>query len=148
MLTQALQQQLQAFRQQHPELQVPPPIFAEMEAEVVAYDAEAQLLRIRMPVQARFQNPMGAMQGGMIAAAVDNALGPLSFLVAPPSVTAQLNVTYLRPITAASAFLEVEAGVTAHAGRQLLLTAQVFDAEGRLAAVAQATNTVLRPAQQ
>ena len=36
----------------------------------------------------------------MIVAAIDNTLGPLSFLVALPSVTTQLNTSYIRPVTA------------------------------------------------
>jgi len=35
------------------------------------------------------------MQGGMIAAAVDNTIGPLSFLVAAPNVTRRLEMKYI-----------------------------------------------------
>jgi len=54
------------------DLQIPPPSFEEMNAEIRAYDPEAQTLRVRMPVAARYENPTGAMQGGFVCAALDN----------------------------------------------------------------------------
>jgi acyl-coenzyme A thioesterase PaaI-like protein len=53
-----------------------------MRAKVVGY-VEGESMTVRFPFDVRFTNPMGVMQGGMIAAAIDNALGPLSYLVAP-----------------------------------------------------------------
>ncbi len=125
-------------------LSIPPPVFEEMKGELLDY-LEGQSLQARFPVARRYQNPMGAMQGGMIAAAMDNTLGPLSFLVAPPSTTTQLNVTYLRPVTADLAYIYVEARVEALTRRQVILSARVSDDQGRLLALGQAIQVVVRP---
>ena len=87
---------------------------------------------------------MGVMQGGMVAAAVDGVIGPLSYLVAPPSVTAQLTMTYLAPASGELAFVEVEARLVSRAGRQLVFDATVTDPDGAELAVARATQTVVR----
>ena len=75
------------FGKQLDQYLIPPPVFIEMQGEIIAFNLEKQTLEARYPVQKRYQNPYRAMQGGMIGAAVDNTLGPLSLLVAPPNVT-------------------------------------------------------------
>ena len=79
-----------------------------------------------------------------MAAAVDNVVGPLSYLVAPPSVTAQLTMTYLAPVTPDVEVIEVEARLASRAGRQLVLDATVRTLDGRDLALARATQTVVR----
>ena len=131
-------------------LKLPPPVFADMETEVRDYrpgDAETHVgatLVARFPVLERYQNPMGVMQGGVIAAAVDNVVGPLAYLVAPPSATSQLTMTYLAPVTPDTEHVEVEARLVARAGRQLVFDAVVRSPDGAELAVARATQTVLR----
>lgn len=131
-------------------LQIPPPVFEDMGAEVRDYrpgEAETHLgaaLVCRFPVRERYQNPMGVMQGGVVAAAVDNVIGPLSYLVAPPSVTAHLALTYLRPVTPDLDWVDVEARLVSRAGRQLVFDASVRAPDGAELAVARATQTVVR----
>ncbi|PEN12604.1 thioesterase [Longibacter salinarum] len=126
------------------DLQLPPPCYEEMEAEAVSFDAGAEVLVVRLPVQQRYQNPLGLMQGGFIAAAIDNTLGPLSFLVAPPSVTTQMSTQYLRPVPPSVDYIEVEGRVAERAGRQLFLEATVRLPNGKTAARAQATCQIRR----
>lgn len=75
----------------------PPNCFVEMGAEFQEY-VEGESLLVRFPVQEKYQNPLAFMQGGFLLAAIDNTIGPLSYMVAPPSVTTTLNATYLRPV--------------------------------------------------
>ena len=51
-------------------LQIPPPCLIDMQGEPVAY-VEGESLTMRFPVLARYQNPIGHMQGGFIVAALD-----------------------------------------------------------------------------
>jgi acyl-coenzyme A thioesterase PaaI-like protein len=127
------------------DLQIPPPIFLDMEAEFVAYNALAQTLTVRFPVQPRYQNAMGYMQGGMIAAAVDNVIGPLSFMVAPPNVTKTLEMTYLRPIPPSLEAIIVEARLLAVEGRELLFAAEVRREPDTVLAKALARHHTRRP---
>lgn len=125
-------------------LKLPPPVFEDMEARVIAADPGAGTLRVRFPVRERYQNPMGLMQGGMIAAAVDNVLGPLSYLVAPPSVTQQLTLTYMAPVGADVPHIEIEGRLVERAGRTLVLDARVEAPGGAVLALARATCQVVR----
>lgn len=132
-----------------PGLRIPPPVFADMEAEVHDYvpgEAETHLgarLTVAMPIRERYLNPMGHVQGGVIAAMIDNAVGPLSYLVAPPSATTHLSVTYLAPVTPDQGTVDVTATLAQRAGRTLVIDAEVR-AGGDVLAVARATQTLLR----
>ncbi len=94
-------EQLNQQTSQNSGLKLPPPIALLMEVEFVSYE-EGESMTNRFPVKESYQNPAGHMQGGMIAAAVDNTVGPLSFLLAPYSTTTHLNLTYIRPVTLSS----------------------------------------------
>lgn len=123
--------------------QLPPPVFVEMGAEFVAVDREAQTICVRFPVQARFENPMGFMQGGMIAAAIDNTIGPLSFLVGPPSVTKVLEVKYRRPVDRNMTYIEVEAACTSQNETALTFSATVRSDSRKLLAEATAHHVII-----
>ena len=122
--------------------QIPPNVFVDMDGSFIVYQ-EGVSLTVRFPVQTRYQNPLGLMQGGMIVAAIDNAIGPLSYLVAPPSVTMQLNTSYLRKVTPEDAYIEVEARVVERAGKHLYLSAEVRNPAGQVVALAHATCALL-----
>lgn len=123
---------------------MPPNIFVDMDGRFIAYQ-EGVSLTVRFPVQERYQNPLGLMQGGVIVAAIDNVIGPLSYLVAPPSVTMQLNTSYLRKVTPQDAYIDVEARVIERSGKHLYLSAEVRNPAGQIVALAQATCALLRP---
>jgi len=131
-------------------LKLPPPVFELMKAEVRDYrpatetEGVGAVLLVRFPVQEAFQNPMGVMQGGMIAAAIDNTVGPLSFLVAPPSMTSQLSLSYLAPVSPDLAHIDVEARLVARAGRQLVFDATVSAPDGTTLVMARASQTIVR----
>ena len=65
-----------------PGLQIPPPCLTGMGAEPVAW-RDGESLTMRFPVRPEYANPLGYMQGGFIVAALDNTLGPFSYLIAP-----------------------------------------------------------------
>lgn len=123
-------------------LQIPPPCFTEMRAEPLDY-ADGSLLSLRFPVQARYQNPLGYMQGGFIVAAIDNTIGPFSYLVAPPSVTARLGVDYLRPVLPAMTHIDCIARLVQRTRRSLYLSAEVLGPDGKVIALCQATQQLL-----
>ncbi len=112
-------------------IKIPPNVFLEMDGEMMTYTPGESLV-VRFPVKEKYQNPFGFMQGGMVAAAVDNTIGPLSMLVAPPSVTTQLNTTYIRPIDANQDFITITATVVEKTKRTLHLQADVKNEAGKL----------------
>ena len=126
------------------DLKIPPPVFVEMGGEFVDFNMAKKSLTVRFPVQERYQNPMGYMQGGVIAAAVDNVIGPLSFMVAPPSVTKTLEMVYLRPILPSIDEITVVARLAEEDGRELLFEAEVRRGTDTVLAKATSRNVVLR----
>ena len=125
------------------EFLIPPPVFKAMQGEFLNFDKEAGVLETQFPVLEAFLNPYGSMQGGMVAAAVDNTFGPLGMLVAPPNVTRRLEMKYSHPVTLDLEFITVTAKLHSREGRWLVLTADVRDQSGRILARAKATHWIL-----
>jgi uncharacterized protein (TIGR00369 family) len=142
-----LPDELVALGEQKPVLKLPPPVFLEMGGEFVTVDTAVSppTLTVRFPVEARFQNPLGYMQGGIIAALVDNTIGPLSFMVAPPSVTKTLLMEYVRPIPPEMAQVVVQAWAVRIEARELELRAEVRNEAGEILSKATAVHTILKP---
>ncbi|MEJ2010693.1 MAG: PaaI family thioesterase [Anaerolineales bacterium] len=122
---------------------VPPPVFIAMGGEFVSFDAESELLEARFPVRREWLNPYGMMQGGMLAAAIDNTLGPLSMLVAPPNVTRRMEVKYSRAALPEMEYVLVEARCLERDGRWLRLQAVARSPKGELLARAKASHWIL-----
>jgi uncharacterized protein (TIGR00369 family) len=133
-MTARLRERLSAF----PDLLLPPPCIEDMQAEVLELE-DPDHLRLRFPVLPRYRNPLGFMQGGIIAAAVDNTIGPFSYLVAPPSVTTQMSLNYLRPVPSGMPYIDCEARLLERSGKTTLYHGRVFSPEGKLLVLAQAT---------
>jgi acyl-coenzyme A thioesterase PaaI-like protein len=125
------------------EFMLPPPVFDFMRGEVLDFDPDSARLKVRFPVLENYLNPYGAMQGGLVAAAADNTLGPLSMLVAPPNVTRTLNMKFSHPVTPELEFIIVEAKLQEQDGRRLNFTAEIRDQEGKLLARARALHWIV-----
>lgn len=121
---------------------IPPPVFSFMEGEFIEFDQEQGWLKARFPIKSDYQNPYKVMQGGMIAAAIDNTLGPLSILIAPPNVTRTLELKYSAPITLAMEHLIVFAKLEGRAERELFFKAEARSEQGKLLARAKARHWI------
>ena len=122
---------------------IPPPAFVTMQGEIHAFDEESGVLATRFPVLEKHLNAYGSMQGGMVAAAVDNTLHPLSMLVAPPNVTRRLQVKYSRPVTPDLEYITVKGRLLERRGQWLTFGAEVRDQEGVLLARARAVHWIV-----
>jgi acyl-coenzyme A thioesterase PaaI-like protein len=122
---------------------IPPPVFTSMQGEFVELALDEGILVNRFPVLKEYLNPYGAVQGGIVAASVDNTLGPLSMLVAPPNVTRTLEMKYSRPVTPDLEYITVKAKFMSQEGQFLHFRAEVRDMAGNLLARAKATHWVL-----
>jgi acyl-coenzyme A thioesterase PaaI-like protein len=121
----------------------PPPVFAALEGSFQDLDLEGGILTARFPILSRFLNPFGTLQGGIIAAAVDNTLGPLSVLVAPPNVTRELDLTYSHPIRPELGYFEVSAKFIRRDDLRLHFTAEVRDLDQKRLARARAVHYII-----
>lgn len=120
-----------------------PPVFHEMGGEIVSFDLEQGTLVAEFPIQTRYQNPNGSMQGGMVAAAIDNAFGPLSSLVAPASATMKMEIRYKKPVMAEHDHIIVEAKLDKKTGPFLKLSATVKNNEGEILTTANTVHMIL-----
>ncbi len=122
---------------------IPPPVYETIPAEVLEVDRASGMIRLRYPMLRRYLNPYGTMQGGVIAAAIDNTIGPLSMLVAEPNVTRTLELEYLHPAPGDLPHVDVRAVFSGRRNRRLTFEAEVFDDQGRLLARAHAVHLVV-----
>jgi acyl-coenzyme A thioesterase PaaI-like protein len=107
-----------------------PPSFTVMQGDFLEFDPEARRMQVRFPVLETWLNPYGAMQGGFVAAAIDNVIGPLGVLLAPPNVTRTLELKYSRPVTMDMGFIIVTARLAERADPWLIFKVEVHDPDG------------------
>ncbi|MBA1420053.1 MAG: PaaI family thioesterase [Epsilonproteobacteria bacterium] len=122
---------------------VPPPSFQIMQCEIIEYRAEEKSLIARLPVLKKWQNPFGTMQGGMIDGAIDNAIGPLSLLVAPVNMTRTIETKILKAITMDVETIYVKAKLVEVKKRRLIFEADVVDDEGLVYATSRIVNFII-----
>ena len=138
---------IQLAKQHYPEgfdkVVLPPPVFLSMNAEFIKIDPENAIIEVKFPVPESSLNPFGSMQGGMIAAAVDNAVGPLSMLVGPINFTRDMSLKYRKPVSGDYEYITVKASLTEKKGRKLFFKAEVMDPEGTLLVSARLMNWIV-----
>lgn len=106
---------------------LPPPSFEVMRCGIIEFDSFEKRLITKMPVLHEWLNPYGTMQGGMIAAAVDNAVGPLSMLMAEKNMTRGMELKYLKPITLETHNIFVTATLVEEKKRRLTFDVVIMD---------------------
>jgi len=122
---------------------IPPPVFEFMQGEFIQFDPEAKLLTARFPVLESYLNPYKAVQGGIVAAAIDNTLGPLSVLIAPPNMTRTMDLTYSKPVTIDMMWITVHGRFIQQEGQRLTLFAEVRSPDGTRLARAKAVHWII-----
>jgi uncharacterized protein (TIGR00369 family) len=126
------------------EVVLPPPVFISMGAEFIKIDQEKAEIEVKFPIPESTLNPFGSMQGGIIAAAVDNAVGPLSMLVSPINFTRDMSLKYRKPVSKDYDYIIVKAVLTEKKGRRLFFSAEVRDPEGTLLVSAKLMNWIVK----
>ncbi len=122
---------------------LPPPVFLSMGAEFTKIDQENAEMEVKFPIPISTLNPFGSMQGGIIAAAVDNAVGSLSILVGPMNFTRDMTLKYRRPVSKDFEYIIVKATFTGQKGRRLFFSAEVMDPEGNILVKAKVMNWIV-----
>ncbi|MCP4643375.1 MAG: PaaI family thioesterase [bacterium] len=125
-------------------VEIPPRVFREMGGTIVDY-VRNRSMRVTFPVRPEYAGPTGAMQGGMIAAAFDNAFGPFCYLVAKrPCLTVSMETSYMRTVpTDEEGTLVVEVRLRAKTRTLLFLEAEAFNGGGKLVATAKTSLTMV-----
>lgn len=85
------------FARKYPGVKVPPPCFLASEAKILAHEPKRSLT-VAFTVTEEQTNPVGSLQGGILASFFDNTFGPLSFAtMRKPCVSIDMNVNFIRP---------------------------------------------------
>jgi uncharacterized protein (TIGR00369 family) len=114
-------------------MELPPKVFIDMEGEFIDL-VEGITLTARFPNKDRYMNPMGFMQGGIITAAVDNTVSPLSYMLGSPNVTQTISTTFKRPVKKTDRFIIVEASMIEKTETHIVMQAEVKNDSGKLMA--------------
>ena len=125
------------------EYELPPPSFTIMQCEIIAFEKEKATLTTKIPVLKEWLNPYSTMQGGMIVAAMDNALGPLSLLIAPKNMTRNIESKLIKAITVDVNYIYATASLYEAKKKRLIFDVVVKDKENNLYATARVTNFIL-----
>ncbi|GAB23019.1 hypothetical protein GOPIP_038_00080 [Gordonia polyisoprenivorans NBRC 16320 = JCM 10675] len=108
-----------------------------------AIDPEAGTIEVGFSVDERFTNPVGHVQGGFLAAMLDDTLGPALVATLGPdqwAPTASLHVQFLAP---AQPGLFVGHGRIVRKGNTIaFLAGELFTPSGTIVATANATTTI------
>lgn len=124
----------------------PPPAAVLLGWELVAVDPEAGTIEMAFEATEQFLNPFGMVQGGLLAAMLDDTLGPALVATLGPgesAPTTDLHVQFLRPARPGRL---VGRGRVVRKGRDVgFMAGELVDAGGAVVAVATATARIRRP---
>jgi uncharacterized protein (TIGR00369 family) len=124
----------------------PPPAAELLGWRLVEIDPEEGTIEVAFTATGQFLNPAGTVQGGFLAAMLDDTLGPA--LVATLgdgewAPTANLNVQFMKP--AKPGDLRGSARIVRRGRDVAFLTGELRDPDGDLVATATATAIIRRP---
>ena len=109
-----------------------------------ALSLEPGRVRVRFTAREEFDNPMGNVQGGFLAAMLDDTMGPALFTLLPADAfapTLELKVSFLRPATAGALIGE---GWVVHRTRNVaFLEGALSTEDGDLVATGTATARIM-----
>ena len=121
-----------------------PPVAKTLGWTLRAIDADAGTIEVGFTAGKAFTNPTGAVQGGFVAAMLDDTMGPAVFAMGKGEIfapTLDLNVSFLRPARP-GAF--IGKGRVVSLGKSVaFLEGELYDADGTLVARSTATARVL-----
>lgn len=118
----------------------PPPAALLLGWELVEVDPERGTIEVAFAADERFVNPVGVIQGGFLAAMLDDTLGPALVATLPPdrfAPTLDLHVQFLRPARPGRL---LGRGRIVQRGREVcFLAGELVGSDGKPVAVATAT---------
>jgi uncharacterized protein (TIGR00369 family) len=123
----------------------PPSAAVTLGFELIDVDPDAGTIEVAFTATDRFLNPMGVVQGGFLAAMLDDTLGPALVATLGPgefAPTTDLHVQFLRP---AKPGRLIGHGRVVRRGRDVgFLAGELTDEQGAVVAVATATAQIRR----
>ena len=117
-------------------MELPPPFVKYTEGEYVAYEP-GRSARMVFPIKPDYNNPFGITFGGFYGMFFDHAFGPFSGLeTGQPTTSLDLNITFLKPLSAADGQVAVDVEIVSQTKTYLLLQGRAYNPAGQLVATA------------
>ena len=117
-----------------------PPCARTLGWKLIAHDEERGWVRIEFEAKPEFVNPAGYVQGGFLAAMLDDTMGPAALIKSQGTLftaSIDMNVSFFAPARPGKLYAE---GEVVQLGRSIgYLEAKLFDAQGTL--IARATSS-------
>ena len=113
--------------------------------ELIALDQAAQKIRVKFEASPSFTNPMGSVQGGFVAAMLDEAMSMCALIASNITMSAptlEFKVSFMRPLFPGKA--EAEARILKFGRSTAFIESELYDADGKMVAKASAT-AALKP---
>jgi uncharacterized protein (TIGR00369 family) len=121
-----------------------PPVAELLGWHLEAIDPEAGTITVRFEARREFTNPLGNIQGGILAAMLDDTMGPAFVATLPPgqfAPTLEMKVSFLAPARVGPLWGH---GRVVQSGRtNAFVEADLVDGEDRLIARASATVRII-----
>lgn len=122
-----------------------PPVAVLLGWKLIDINVEEKWIKLGFDATPEFLNPMGNIQGGILAAMLDDTMGPL--VVAATNresfgTTIDLNVSFIRPVRPGP--ITATAQITGMGTRVAFMEGKLFDANERLCARATATALLVK----
>jgi uncharacterized protein (TIGR00369 family) len=122
-----------------------PPAAVLLGWRLIDVNLEEKRIKVGFDGKPEFLNPVGNIHGGILAAMLDDTMGPLVVAVTNLELfpaTINLNVSFIRPVRPGPI---CATAVITNMGKQLVfLEAQLFDADGALCARAVASSVLVK----
>jgi len=122
----------------------PPPAAVTLGFKLLEINPERGEIRVQFEAKPEFLNPMGVVQGGFVAAMLDDTLGPALVCTLPPgqfAPTIELKVNFIRP---APLGVLIGAGrIVSRGGTIAFLSGELRTEQGDLIATATATARIV-----
>ena len=121
-----------------------PPVATLLGWQLEDIDPDAGTIKVRFEARPEFTNPLGNIQGGILASMLDDTMGPALVATLPPgqfAPTLEMKVSYVAPAKVGPLWGH---GRVVHAGRTTgFVEADLVDADERLIARASATARII-----
>ncbi len=121
-----------------------PPVAELLGWTLESVDPESGTIVVRYEARAEFTNPMGNVQGGLLAAMLDDTMGPALVATLPPgrfAPTLEMKVSFFEPARVGPIWGH---GRVVQCGRSTaFVEGDLVDADGRLLARASATVRII-----
>ncbi len=125
--------------------QFPPKVFELLKGEFIEY-VEGKSIKMRYPIQTKFDNPFHITFGGTLGMYFDMTFGPFSGLVTQAATTSlDLNICFLKTLSIADEYVYINAHVVSQSKQFLTLRADAYKGDNILVGTATSRMMIFNP---